>query len=66
MNDKFKKCITNSISGDEYCYYHECGPTDPEQCGKEECPHCTVKTIKNNKFQLTNSYLKAKDSGEIA
>lgn len=59
---ELKKCVTKL--GDEYCYYHECGPTDPEQCGKDECPHCIVKTTKNGKLQLTNSYLKAKDFGE--
>ena len=62
--NKFKQCIINPV-GDEYCYFHECGPSDPEQCGKEECPHCTVKTIKEGKFLLTNSYLKAKDAGEV-
>ncbi len=57
---EFEKCYHNNIDPD-FCVYHKCGPTDPEQCGKSECPHCTVK---EDKLQLTNSYLKAKDFGE--
>jgi hypothetical protein len=31
---------------DEFCLFHNCGPTDPEQCGKLSCPHCQYKTEK--------------------
>lgn len=47
----------------EGCLTHNCGPYD-EQCSKPECPHCVTKNP-TLKLQLTNSYLKAKDAGEV-
>ncbi len=29
----------------EFCFFHCCGSTDDEQCGKPDCPHCYSKTI---------------------
>lgn len=40
MNNKFKKCIISDKYGDPFCITHNCGPIDPEQCGRIECPHC--------------------------
>ncbi len=61
MNNDFSKCYS-IISGADFCNYHICGPYDDEQCGKLSCPHCITKT---EKLPLTNSYLKAKDAGEV-
>ncbi len=57
--DKFKNCFKGEDG--ESCAFHNCGPYDDEQCGKLECPHCTIKT---EKMHLSNAYLQAKDRGE--
>jgi len=60
---KFDECIRSKDN--DFCFFHNCGATDPEQCGKADCPHCACK-IKPEKLQFTNSYLRAKDRGEVA
>lgn len=59
-----KKCLGEEgnvpTADTEFCSTHNCGAHEP--CGKPNCPHCHCKI---EKLQLTNSYLKAKDFGEV-
>ena len=56
-----EKCVMTN--DEESCLTHKCDAH--EHCMKEGCPHCDLPQNRYHKMILSNSYLKAKDRGEV-
>lgn len=63
MPDKnFNKCIMSEDK--ETCLTHNCNAYD--HCMKPGCPHCDLPQNRYHvNMDLSNSYLRAKDRGEV-